>query len=504
MSNFSYQNSYNDATGLFQSGGTSGGGSGVPVGTIVMYPKISPPTGWTECNGDEFSKGGVYAALYAVISTQFNNPSTPTNKFAVPDMRGRFPIGYDTGGYSGGLAHSQPPRAAAAQSKKIEANQLPTHTHAKGTLAVSEETATNQTTTAVNQDTTAVNQDTTAVNQDTTAVNNDATLSTTGLDHTHWYGHLHFNPHTHDLAVGSAVVTGGSHDHAAGTIAYTQNPHDHAMPHQHTYPHTHGLSSHTHNDIHSHTMGDHTHDLGDHVHDLDAPGYTGNWAFPFGYNRIGTGNYGYWYGTGTDAAANGASACYYPRSIAEQNNTTNPAGSGPSTNTTDTQSSTTTTGPNLNITDNLLPSTYTAGTTVADTTEETATGTISGSVAAGGVVSGTISGDTGNQKGTEYADPLVTGNSRSTVAPHNSDVYTNQNPALTIPDHTHTQIGHNHVQIAHNHTQIGHNHLQIAHGHAQDPHDHTITGDTGNNTTTHLDFQPPLLCLSFIIKFSAS
>ena len=525
MSNFSYQNTYNDGTGLWVSSGTSAATSSVPVGTIVMFCSTVLPHGWIACEGQEVSRGGIYAPLYDVIGTNFNTLTTPSDKFAVPDLRGRFPIGYDVGGYSGAFANSQPTKGSAAQSKKIDANQLPTHSHSKGTLAVSDTTATNQDTTATNQATTATNQSTTAVNQSTTAtnqsitatnqsttavnqvkqaVNQDAELDTSDLeDHQHNYKHIHFNEHTHEK----------------GTIAYTQNAHDHEM-----------LL--------------HTHDISPHTHPLNRQGYTdGNWAFPFKYNNIGSSSYnGFWYSRGNIASANGATAAYYPQTVLPQEN----AG------TTETGNS---------------------------NTDNTAVKTATGSMA----------GDTAGQDGTSGAVASHTSSSKSADAPYNTDNYTEYSyHSMTIPDHTHTQNSHGHTQDPHNHTQVphyhtqdahthtqdahnhtqhahnhtqdahghtqnahthtqdahnhlqdahnhtqnahnhtqdahnhtqdshnhtqdahthtqnAHNHLQDAHNHLQDAHGHTLTGDTGNNTSAHNDFQPPLLCLIFMIKYSAS
>ena len=442
MSTFTYQGEYNTGTGLFASG-SGNSSAGNPIGTIIMFGAPTPPTDYLLCDGTAYSTGGAYAQLFAVIGTSFDL-TPPAGQFRVPNMTGKFPAG--SGGSSDlvddrqmetlGIGTDGSTATNTNTGKSIlSVEATPDHHHASGTLA----------------------------NSDTIAVNDDATLSTAGLSHNHWYGHVHFNRHTHDE--GTLAVTGGSHDHAVGTIAYNQSPHTHP------YPHTHGLSYHTHNNIHDHDLANHTHDLGDHVHDLDAPGYTGNWAFPFGYNRFATTSNGYWYGTGNDAAANGASACYYPRSIAEQNNTTNPAGSVPSTNTSGGASSTTTTGPNLNITD--AQSTTTTSSTTAGCS-------MAGTTATGGAVSGTIAGDTGNQKGTEYADPLVTGSSRGESAPHNSDVYTNNSGSgTTIPDHTHLQ---------------------------QD-HSHSLTGNVGAYKTTadaaitQQKYAPPFLSLTFCIRY---
>lgn len=66
-----------------------------PAGEITMYPGTSAPAGWAICDGSTYATAsypGVAAALGAVGPT-----------FAVPDMRGRTPMGYSAGTYAGTL-----------------------------------------------------------------------------------------------------------------------------------------------------------------------------------------------------------------------------------------------------------------------------------------------------------------------------------------------------------------------------------------------------------------
>lgn len=66
-----------------------------PVGTIIAYAGDNAPPGWLLCNGQTVSRS-TYAALYSVVGNRFgygNNSST----FHVPDLRGQFLRGRDTG-----------------------------------------------------------------------------------------------------------------------------------------------------------------------------------------------------------------------------------------------------------------------------------------------------------------------------------------------------------------------------------------------------------------------
>ena len=364
MSSFTYQNEYNTGTGLFASGAANSGG--VPIGTIIMWATATPPSDYLKCDGTLYATAGSYAQLFAVIGTTYG---TGAGQFAVPNFTGKFPAG--TGGVASLVSNRQIESGVIGSDGSTATNTntgvsvldvvaTPDHHHAVGTLA----------------------------NDNTTAVNDNATLDTSNLEaHNHYYGHLHLNPHTHDLSTG--VVTGGSHDHAVGTIAYTQNNHDHEM-----------LL--------------HDHDISPHQHPLDYTGGSGNWAFPFKYNNFGSATYsGFWYGKGADAASSGATHCYYPQSVVPQNN-----------------AGTTTTG-NSNTT---------------NTAVKIATGSMAGTTETDGVVSGTISGDTGDQEGTSYAEPTATSRSKQIQVPHSTDNYTDDTyDDMSIPDHTHVQQQHLHT-----------------------------------------------------------
>jgi microcystin-dependent protein len=72
---------------------SSGGGSGVPVASIIMYGANTAPSGWLVCDGAEVSRS-TYAALFAVVSTVFGIGDNTTT-FNLPDFRGRSPYGVD-------------------------------------------------------------------------------------------------------------------------------------------------------------------------------------------------------------------------------------------------------------------------------------------------------------------------------------------------------------------------------------------------------------------------
>ena len=103
-----------------------------PAGTIVMFAATSAPTGYLPCDGAAISRT-TYAALFSAISTSYG-AGDGSSTFNVPNLQGKFPIGYD-GGSSYGLAAtggatsaSYTPAGTNSGTALTEAN-LPAHTH---------------------------------------------------------------------------------------------------------------------------------------------------------------------------------------------------------------------------------------------------------------------------------------------------------------------------------------------------------------------------------------
>jgi microcystin-dependent protein len=68
--------------------------AGVPTGSVFCMAVATVPSGYLECNGQTLSRS-TYAALFAIIGTQYGAPSGST--FKVPDLRGEFIRGFDNG-----------------------------------------------------------------------------------------------------------------------------------------------------------------------------------------------------------------------------------------------------------------------------------------------------------------------------------------------------------------------------------------------------------------------
>jgi len=84
-------------------------GSGVPIGTIIMWAggnstsgPINPPAGYLQCTGQTLSISG-YPALYAAIGNTWGGTGGST--FRLPDTRGRTPFGSVVDGPAGGQTY---------------------------------------------------------------------------------------------------------------------------------------------------------------------------------------------------------------------------------------------------------------------------------------------------------------------------------------------------------------------------------------------------------------
>ncbi len=94
------------------------------LGEIRLFAGNYAPMGWAFCNGQRLNISQ-YEALYSLIGTTYGGDGQTT--FALPDLRGRVPIGMganpDTGtqymiGQTGGT-----------ETVKLTENHLPAHTH---------------------------------------------------------------------------------------------------------------------------------------------------------------------------------------------------------------------------------------------------------------------------------------------------------------------------------------------------------------------------------------
>lgn len=87
------------------------------LGQICIFPYMYAPRGWTECVGQSLSVSQ-YSALYALLG---NNYGGNQSSFKLPNMAGRFPLGF---GPSNPIAAS-----GGSSAITITKNQMPSHNH---------------------------------------------------------------------------------------------------------------------------------------------------------------------------------------------------------------------------------------------------------------------------------------------------------------------------------------------------------------------------------------
>lgn len=61
------------------------------IGSIKMWPVLTPPTGWLRCEGQALNKYE-YSELYALMGSQHGELG---DDFYLPNMKNRFPVGYN-------------------------------------------------------------------------------------------------------------------------------------------------------------------------------------------------------------------------------------------------------------------------------------------------------------------------------------------------------------------------------------------------------------------------
>lgn len=94
------------------------------IGEIRMFAGTYAPDGWALCNGQLLSISQ-YEALFSLIVTAYGGDGVST--FALPDMRGRIPIGM---GNSRSGSNYPLGSAAGTETVTLLNTQMPVHSHA--------------------------------------------------------------------------------------------------------------------------------------------------------------------------------------------------------------------------------------------------------------------------------------------------------------------------------------------------------------------------------------
>lgn len=117
---------HRDGTG-FMTAVTAVGGTqalaGVPAGIIAPFAGSIAPSGWLLCQGQNVSRS-TYAALFAVLGITYG-AGDGVNTFTLPDLRGRVPVGLD----SGQTEFDALGETGGAKTHTLTVAQMPAHTH---------------------------------------------------------------------------------------------------------------------------------------------------------------------------------------------------------------------------------------------------------------------------------------------------------------------------------------------------------------------------------------
>ena len=100
------------------------------VGQITLFPFNFAPIGWALCEG-QLLPISQYTAVFSLLGTYYGGNGT--SNFALPDLRGRVPVGQGNGpGLSSYVIGSQ----QGVEMVALSSSQSPPHSHAFPTFAV--------------------------------------------------------------------------------------------------------------------------------------------------------------------------------------------------------------------------------------------------------------------------------------------------------------------------------------------------------------------------------
>lgn len=106
------------------------------VGEIRMFAGNFAPVGWFFCDGSLLSISQ-YQVLFSLLGTTYGGDGTTT--FALPDLRGRIPVGV---GQGTGLSNYVLGQQAGAETVTLASANLPVHTHSLNASTAAATTAT--------------------------------------------------------------------------------------------------------------------------------------------------------------------------------------------------------------------------------------------------------------------------------------------------------------------------------------------------------------------------
>ena len=95
----------------------------MPVGTVTQTARITAPTGWLLCEGQNVSRTE-YARLFDAIGTVYG-AGNGTTTFTLPNLKGRIPVGKD----SSQTEFDALGETGGAKTHTLSISEMPSHTH---------------------------------------------------------------------------------------------------------------------------------------------------------------------------------------------------------------------------------------------------------------------------------------------------------------------------------------------------------------------------------------
>lgn len=102
------------------------------LGEIIMFGGNFAPRGWAFCDGQLLAISG-NSALFSILGTTYGGDGRTT--FALPDLRGRFPI---HAGNGPGLPSVRLGEKSGNPTNTLNVTQLPSHNHTMNLVSASE------------------------------------------------------------------------------------------------------------------------------------------------------------------------------------------------------------------------------------------------------------------------------------------------------------------------------------------------------------------------------
>lgn len=93
------------------------------LGQLMLFAGNFAPRGWAKCEG-QLLPISQYSALFSILGTTYGGDGRTT--FALPDLRGRVPMGE---GHGPGLSMRKLGAKTGAETHTLTVNEMPSHHH---------------------------------------------------------------------------------------------------------------------------------------------------------------------------------------------------------------------------------------------------------------------------------------------------------------------------------------------------------------------------------------